>query len=137
MRSQRQLCPKRFILKMNPVIKSAFFSPMKRKLGKEKSSRVLGMKNCRKFFRNGSKNHNSSLASLARQTGDFCLRHCSEFLTVNYSYAGLLLKKKIKFYSEPNYTYDKLFKFILDSSAPDVRPLLIIKLTFKNLVLSF
>ena len=29
--------PKRFILKMNPVISSAFFSTMKRKLGKEKS----------------------------------------------------------------------------------------------------
>ena len=31
------ICPKRFILKMNPVITSAFFSTMKRKLGKEKS----------------------------------------------------------------------------------------------------
>ena len=29
--------PKRFTLKMNPVITSAFFSTMKRKLGKEKS----------------------------------------------------------------------------------------------------
>ena len=33
----KQIRPKRFILKMNPVIKSAFFSTMKRKLSKEKS----------------------------------------------------------------------------------------------------
>ena len=34
---KRSLRQNRFILKMNPVIKSAFFSTMKRKLGKEKS----------------------------------------------------------------------------------------------------
>ena len=54
--------------------------------------------------------------SLARQTGDFCFRHCSEFLTGNFSHAGLFLKEKIKFYSEPNYAYNNQFKFILDTT---------------------
>ena len=66
-----------------------------------KKNRPL-MKNCRKFFSNGSKNHNSSLASLARQAGDFCFCHCSEFLTGIFSHAGLYIKK-IKSYFESNY----------------------------------
>ena len=86
----------------------------KKSLAKEKSPA------CEKFpeiLHNGSKNHNSSLASLARQTGDFCFRHCSEFLTGNFSDAGLFLKEKIKLYSELKYTYNNQFKFILDTTA--------------------
>ena len=56
----KQLCPKRYILKMNPVITSAFFSilfnQMKRKLGKEKSP--AGDK-LPEILHNGCKNHNS------------------------------------------------------------------------------
>jgi len=68
---------------------------MKRKLGKEKSP--AGEK-LPEILHNGSKNHNSSRvpisSGLVRQTSDFCLRHCSEFLTGNFSQAGLLLKNK-------------------------------------------
>ena len=103
---------------MNPVIKSAFFSAMKRKLGKEKSPDGEKLP---EILHNGCKNHNSSRvpisSGLARQTGDFCLRHCSEFLTGNFSHAGLFLNEKIKFYSEPDYTYNMLFKFILDNTG--------------------
>ena len=110
--------PKRFILKMNLVLSSAFFSSMKRKLGKEKSP--AGEK-LPEILRNGCKNHNSSRApissGLARQTSDFCFRHFSEFLNGNFSHAGLFLNEKIKFYPEPIYAYNKLFIFILDSTA--------------------
>ncbi|HMS33902.1 MAG TPA: hypothetical protein PKC91_07440, partial [Ignavibacteria bacterium] len=64
-------------------------------LGKEKSP--AGEK-LPEILHNGCKNHNSSRApissGLARQTSDFCLRHCSEFLNGNFSQAGLFLKKQ-------------------------------------------
>ena len=86
---------------------------MKRKLGKEKSP--AGEK-LPEILHNVSKNQNSSHASFARQTGDFCFRHFSEFLNGNFSHAGLFLNEKIKYYSEPLYAYNKIFIFILDST---------------------
>ena len=60
------------------------------------------MKNAGNSFAMAAK-INSSIASLARQTGDFYFRHFSEFLNGNFSHAGLFLNEKIKFYSEPYY----------------------------------
>jgi len=68
-----QLCPKRLVLEFKQeltyVFSSSNFNFWKRKTREEKSP--AGEK-CRKFHRNGCKNYNSSLASLARQTGNFC-----------------------------------------------------------------
>ena len=87
-----------------------------------KKNRPL-VKNCRKFFRNGSKNHNSSRvpisSGLVRQTSDFCLRHCSEFLIGNSSHAGFL-KTKYKVLFDTNYIYNHQFKIIFGHDCFDL-----------------
>ena len=56
-----------------------------------------------------------SLRSLVRQV-IFAFAISQNLLTAIFSHAGKFLTEKIKFYSGPNYAYNKLFIFILEST---------------------